>query len=104
MEKSESHGDARGKASHVSEEAKTRTAAAGTEAGFSAKRGGVIPAKRRLVKRMMWDRVVNWVCFALGSCFCSSATCAEPVRAKKKKKKTVGVAQVLPVPGEHQRC
>ncbi|KAL3735299.1 hypothetical protein ACJRO7_024433 [Eucalyptus globulus] len=96
MEKSESRGL---KVSCIVEEAKMKLAAPdGTEARNGAKRGGVIPAKRRLVKRMMWDRVVNWACSAFGSCFCSSATCSEPVRAKKT---AVGSAEVLPLPGKH---
>jgi len=88
----------------IVEEPKTKAAAAaaeGREARIGAKRGGVIPAKRRLVKRMMWDRVANWVRSAFGSCFCSSAACSEPVRAKKT---TVGAAAVLPLPGKHQCC
>ncbi|KAI3417638.1 uncharacterized protein J3R85_014316 [Psidium guajava] len=100
MEENESHGDGVFKVSCITVEAKMKkTAAEGREACFGAKRGGgLIPAKRRLVKRMMWDSVVNCVCFALGSCFCSSAACSEPVRAKKTM---VGVAQVLPLPGKH---
>ncbi|KAI3417640.1 uncharacterized protein J3R85_014318 [Psidium guajava] len=98
MEKNEGHGDAKLKVLGIMEEAKTETAPEGTEARFRAKRGGLIPAKRRLVKRMMWDRVVDWVCFALGSCFCSSATCSEPVQAKKTM---AGVAEVLPLPGKY---
>ncbi|KAL3735298.1 hypothetical protein ACJRO7_024432 [Eucalyptus globulus] len=83
----------------IVEEAKTKAAGAeGREARIGAKRGGVIPAKRRLVKRMMWDRVVNWVCSAFGSCFCSSAACSQPVRARKTK---VGAAEVLPMPRKH---
>ncbi|KAI3417637.1 uncharacterized protein J3R85_014315 [Psidium guajava] len=97
MEKSGSHGDAKGKVPRIpeTEEAKAKTAAEGTEAGFRAKRGGgLIPAKRRLVKRMMWDYVVTCICF------CGSPTYPEPVLAKNT---TVGVARVLPLPGKRQR-
>ncbi|KAI6690997.1 hypothetical protein NL676_027825 [Syzygium grande] len=98
MQESQGRGGARGKVPCTAEAAKTWTAADGTGARPGAKRGGVIPAERRLVKRMMWDRAVNWVSFACGSCFGSSATRSEPVRAKKT---AVGVAEILPLPGKH---
>ncbi|KAL3735296.1 hypothetical protein ACJRO7_024430 [Eucalyptus globulus] len=100
MGKSESHGL---KVSCIAEEAKMKAAAAaeGTEARDRGKRGGVISARRRLVKRMMWEHIANWVRSAFSSCFCSSAACSEPVRAKKT---TVGATAVLPLLGKHQCC
>ncbi|KAL3735294.1 hypothetical protein ACJRO7_024428 [Eucalyptus globulus] len=77
MEKCERYGDAIGrKVWCTMEEAETKTATEGREARCRAKRGEVIPRKRKLVKRMMWDRFVNC-------------------------KTMVGVAEVLPLPGKH---
>ncbi|KAI6691003.1 hypothetical protein NL676_027831 [Syzygium grande] len=101
MEKSESRGDAASKVLCTMEEEaqeEKKTPAEGTGARLGAKKGGVIPAERRLVKRMMWDRFVNWVCVALGPCFRPSDACSEPDGTKKM---TVGAAEVAPLPGEH---
>lgn len=42
-----------------------------TETCFRTKHGGVIPAKKRLVKRMMWDYIIKYIgwvfCFSLPS-------------------------------------
>ncbi|KAI6691000.1 hypothetical protein NL676_027828 [Syzygium grande] len=70
MEKNETHGDAKLAVWCILEEAKTKTTtktkseAGRTEARVGAKRGGLIPAKRRLVKRMIWDCFVGCDCFA----------------------------------------
>ncbi|KAG2665850.1 hypothetical protein I3760_15G027200 [Carya illinoinensis] len=45
------------------------------ETCFRTKRGGVIPAKKRLVKRMMWDYIVEYI----GSVFCFSHRSASAV-------------------------
>ncbi|KAG6674153.1 hypothetical protein I3842_15G028800 [Carya illinoinensis] len=52
------------------------------ETSFRTKCGGVIPAKKRLVKRMMWDYIVKYI----GSVFCFDHPSASAVPQPDSRK------------------
>ncbi|KAL3735295.1 hypothetical protein ACJRO7_024429 [Eucalyptus globulus] len=58
------------------------------------KSGGVIPQKKRSVKRMMWDCAVSCL---VASCFSSPP---EALQTQKKKKKKQKKKMVVPTPAE----